>query len=87
MSGRSAVCFFQPLLQLSKDDRGCHCDCAFYIYLLLMQVTPTHVQSQPSTATLPKTPTPEVSLQTCAHVDYRRGSCPLLERLVDVCNP
>jgi len=52
-----------------------------------MQVTPTPVQSQPSIATLPKTPTPEVSLQTCAHVDYRRGSSsPLLERLVDVCN-
>jgi len=59
----------------------------FLYFLLLMQFTPTHVQSQPSIATLPNTPTPEVSLQTCAHVDYRRGSsCPILERLVDVCN-
>jgi len=41
-----------------------------------------HTLNRSQETTLLQTLTPEVGLQTCAHI--RRGSYPILERLVDV---
>jgi len=83
ISARSAVCFFSQYCSLTRSHRGRHCDCAFYIYTLLMCTNTRLIEAEQRHCS--KTPTPEVDQSLCA-CTLRRGSCLIFERLVDVCN-
>jgi len=76
VSAESAVCFFQPILQLSKESSWASLWSRF-LYLHASDVH-QHTFSRNRVATL----TPEVGLQNLRAC--RRGSCAILERLVDL---
>jgi len=65
ISARSAVCFFSQYCSLTRSHRGRHCDCAFYIYTLLM-CTNTRL-SKPSSDIALRHRLPK-SIKACAHV-------------------
>jgi len=74
----SAVCFFQPILQLSKESSWP----SLWLRFLYLHASGVHQHTfnRSPAATL----TPEVRLQNLRAC--RRGSCPSLERLVDLRN-
>jgi len=83
ISARSAVRFFSQYCRWTRSHRGRHCDCAFYIHTLLMYTNTRLIEVEQRRCS--KTPTPEVDQSLCA-CRLRRGSCLILERLVDVRN-
>ena len=84
-SARSAVCFFfSQNCSLARSHRGRHCEYAFYIYTLLMHTNTRSIEAEWWLCS--KTLTPEVGPQNLRACRLRRGSCSILERLVDACS-